>query len=228
MIAVISDIHGNYPALEAVVEDIKKKGIHRIISLGDVAGYYCFINECIELCRKLNIINILGNHDYYLISNKGCPRSYSANICLKYQMSIISNENRSWLEQSEKYIDTDMISFRHGGWSDPLDEYIYDFSFDMVAGRREKIFVSGHTHKQVYLEDNKGKKYLNPGSVGQPRDYDPHAAYATIDDHLNVTLHRVEYPIIDVINKMKSIGMQDRLSECLLHGTKIGEQLPNL
>ena len=224
MIAIISDIHGNYPALKAVVEDIHRHGCNQIISLGDVAGYYCFINECIDLCKEQGIVNILGNHDYYLTSGIGCPRSYSANVCLEYQAKVITPENMKWLQNSERFIDTTNISMRHGGWKDPLDEYIYEFSFDMVKGRNERVFVSGHTHKQLLMKDN-GKIYFNPGSVGQPRDYDPRAAYAIITDDYDVILQRVEYPIKDTIETMRHCGFQDRLSDCLLRGTKIGEEI---
>ena len=102
MIAVISDVHGNYPALKSVIQDIHKYGCERIISLGDIVGYYCMVNECIDLCRKENVVNILGNHDYYLISGDGCPRSYSVNICIRYQTSVITKQNIEWLKNSEK------------------------------------------------------------------------------------------------------------------------------
>ncbi|MFW9882206.1 MAG: metallophosphoesterase family protein, partial [Candidatus Thorarchaeota archaeon] len=72
MIAIIADIHGNYPALKAVIEDIEKYNIDTIYSLGDVAGYYCMINECINLLRVKNVINIFGNHDLYIVNNKDC------------------------------------------------------------------------------------------------------------------------------------------------------------
>lgn len=222
MIAIISDIHGNFPALKKVMEDIQNRGIVNIISLGDIAGYYCFINECINLCRSLNVINILGNHDYYLISGKGCPRSYTANICLKYQMEHITQDNLLWLKNSKTVLDINCMSLRHGGWNDPLDEYIYDFSFDMVLNRCENLFASGHTHKQVYLRDGE-KQYFNPGSVGQPRDFDARAAYAIVDEKMNVELVRVEYNIEEVVNKMRVCGFDDRISVCLLTGSKIGE-----
>ena len=224
MIAVISDIHGNYPALKAVIEDIKKSGCDSIISLGDVAGYYCFINECISLCREVGVVNILGNHDYYLTRGIRCPRSYSVNLCLEYQTKVITTENLKWLQSSLPFLDLEdqSVSLRHGGWIDPLDEYIYDFSFAMVRDRSERIYASGHTHKQL-LRSEDSKIYFNPGSVGQPRDHDARAAYAIITDDYDVILKRVEYPIKDTILAMRKAGFQDRYSECLLNGTKIGE-----
>lgn len=222
MIAIISDIHGNYPALKSVIEEIKKNNISQIISLGDVAGYYCFINECIELLRSEKVINIMGNHDYYLTSGTGCPRSYSANFCLEYQKKVITDINMSWLKKSVPFLDMQGISLRHGGWNDPLDEYIYNFAFDEVDGRDEKLFVSGHTHKQCCIKKS-DKEYMNPGSVGQPRDYFSTAAYAIVDDDFNVSLKRVEYSIDEVVKEMKKRGFQEKISACLYYGTKIGE-----
>lgn len=224
MIAIISDIHGNYPAFKAVIEDIKKSEVTSIISLGDIAGYYCFINECIELCKEHGVINILGNHDYYLISNAGCPRSYSANMCLSYQKAIIKPDNLMWLKESIPFYDDDTISLRHGGWKDPLDEYIYEFAFDIVNGYKQTIFASGHTHIQC-IKKGQGLVYFNPGSVGQPRDYDPRAAYAIVDDSGSVELRRCDYSIDDVVNSMSELGFPDRISRCLYRGCKIGEDI---
>ena len=66
MIGVISDIHGNYPALQAVLKELDIEGCSQVISLGDVCGYYCMINECIDELRNRDIINIMGNHDKYI------------------------------------------------------------------------------------------------------------------------------------------------------------------
>lgn len=222
MIAIISDIHGNLPALKSVLEDIDRQKCDKIISLGDVAGYYCQINECIQLLRERHIVNILGNHDYYLISGEGCPRSGTANKCLQYQKDIISKENMRWLKSSPQFIDDDYFSFRHGGWSNPLDEYIYDFTFDMVSRYPQTIFASGHTHIQIHKQYDL-RQYFNPGSVGQPRDHDPRAAYAILKDNKEVVLHRVYYPVEETIHQMKKCGFEDRISSCLLTGTKIGE-----
>lgn len=224
MIAIISDVHGNYPALKAVLDEIDKLNVDSIISLGDLAGYYCYINECIDLCKKYNVLNIMGNHDYYLLSGTGCPRSVSANICLEHQMKTITQDNYLWLKNSISVLDNDLFSLRHGGWKDSLDEYIYHFSFNMIDGYNQKIFGSGHTHIQTIMQEN-GKIYFNPGSVGQPRDHDPRAAYAIIDDAGCVKLRRCEYAVNETINAMKTLGFQDRISICLRHGTKIGESL---
>ena len=72
MIAILSDIHGNFPALKAVFTDLETYSCKKIFSLGDVGGYYCMINECIEFLQEHNVQNIMGNHDFYLTAGHAC------------------------------------------------------------------------------------------------------------------------------------------------------------
>lgn len=221
MIAVISDIHGNYPALKAVFETIDGLNCEQVISLGDVAGYYCMINECIELCQRKRVVNILGNHDYYLVNNERCPRSNTANLCLDYQRTLIKDKNMEWLSQSIALFDNDIFSMRHGGWSDPLDEYIKEFNFDIIKDKRQQVFLSGHTHipQLVRCDD---KLYCNPGSVGQPRDGDNRASFITVDDDLNIKRYRISYDIDMIAQEMKRCGFYERVYSCLYEGVQIG------
>ena len=217
MIAIISDVHGNYPALQAVLQEIDEMGCETIISLGDVAGYYCMINECIDEFRKRGIINLMGNHDSYLLGIGKCPRSMTANICIEYQKTKISKENLEFLRKSPSGLDNELFSARHGGWTDPIDEYISEFDFSVV--HEDKIYCSGHTHVQKIQKCGE-KTYFNPGSVGQPRDGNPKAAFAIIDKG-SVLLYRKEYTIDTIAQKMKEEGFEDRISDCLYSGNKI-------
>lgn len=221
MIAIISDVHGNYPALMAVLKEIDELGCSTIISLGDVSGYYCMVNECIDEFRRRNIVNIMGNHDSYLLGYGCCPRSFTVNKCIDYQKKIISNENINYLKRSVEKIDNAIFSARHGGWSNPIDEYVTDFDFSLAEHFFGNIFCSGHTHVQKLVKNNT-KIYFNPGSVGQPRDNINLAGYATIDDNGSVKLYRIKYDIDAIAAKMKSEGFENRVFECLFKGTKIG------
>lgn len=220
MIAIISDIHGNYPALKAVLDDADLLGCEKILSLGDVAGYYCMINECIDLLRSRQITSLRGNHDQYLISHARCPRSNSANLCLEYQQRVITHSNLEWLSTLPISLTLDDLSGVHGGWNDPLDEYMVKLSPEYFLGRSGKYFVSGHTHVQILWKFD-GGYYCNPGAVGQPRDGDPRAAYATFD-HGNFVLRRVSYDIDQIVAEMHVAGFESRLSENLYRGTQIG------
>ena len=222
MIGIISDVHGNYPALVAVLEELDKAGCKKIISLGDVSGYYCMINECIQELRQREIVNIMGNHDFYMVHNGKCERSYTVNLCLDYQRKVITEENRNWLENSVSYIKEDGMWLVHGGWKDYVDEYVTDFSFLEEKEEEINLYISGHTHIQKFLKGRYGI-YFNPGAVGQPRDHSNTAAYAIIDENRNIYLKRIEYDIDQIVYEMDKAGFPKRVSSCLYHGVRIGE-----
>ena len=222
MIGIISDVHGNYPALCAVLEELDAYGCKKIISLGDVCGYYCMINECIQEFRKREIVNIMGNHDYYILHNENCGRSFTANLCLDYQRKVLTKENLEWLKKSVQQLRLDKIWMVHGGWNDFLDEYISDFSFLDTAGVESNIYVSGHTHVQKMVT-GKNAVYFNPGSVGQPRDGIPTAAYGIIHETGQIELRRTKYNIDEIVGKMQGAGFLERVSSCLYTGVKIGD-----
>jgi putative phosphoesterase len=215
-IAIISDIHGNYEALSAVIKRIDDLGINQIYCLGDVVGYYTQINECCDLLRKRQIPCLMGNHDWYLAGGGECPRSKSVNDCLRYQRNIITPVNKEWLQSAAIHFNISGIKMVHGGWADPIDEYLApeENYFQTIEG---KLFSSGHTHIQS-LHHFGDKSYCNPGSVGQPRDNDPRAAFATFDTHF--TLHRVTYDTSKVFSLMEEAGFNDYYYGCLETGAR--------
>lgn len=221
-LAVISDIHGNFPALKSVLRKIDELGIKDIICLGDVVGYYCQINECIEELRSRNIHTLLGNHDYYMISGTCCD-SKTVKMCIDYQKTIIREDNFEWLKTLMPSYDTEVVSFRHGGWKDAVEERIKDFDFTVVSSFKQKFYFSGHTHKQSILVDEKsGKVFCNPGSVGQPRDDDPRAAFVVLHPDGEIKTYRVEYDIDDIVNKMKEANQGEWIWKGLYTGEKVG------
>ena len=175
MIGIISDIHGNFIALSAVLSRLDQLGISEVVCLGDIGGYYCQINECCHALRSRNILSLMGNHDWYLAEGQPCPRSNSANHCLDYQRNEISRSNLTWLSSLPQRGMAHGISIVHGGWHDPIDEYVRPTEeyFSELPGH---YFASGHTHVQ-HIWTGGTKIYCNPGSVGQPRDGDPRAAF---------------------------------------------------
>lgn len=217
MIALISDVHGNYTALREVLAKIDSMGINEIYCLGDIAGYYTEINECCDEIRRRNIKSVMGNHDWYMAAKSFCPRSNSANDCLSYQRQIISEENHAWIRSLPVFLAVDDLFMVHGGWGDPIDEYLKPTEeyFSKIDGR---YFASGHTHRQVVSRFG-NKVYCNPGSVGQPRDNDPRAAFATFDGY-KFDLHRVEYDIGRVGGLMEKAGFSGYYYDCLKSGAK--------
>ena len=225
MIAIISDIHANHSALTAVLKDIDAMGINEIICLGDIGGYYCEINECCDTLRERDIFSLMGNHDWYLVTGERCPRSNSVNRCIDYQRTIISKENLNWLASLKPQAQRSPLNIVHGGWSDPIDEYVFPSS-DYFAQFPGEFFASGHTHVSTILTDGK-KTYCNPGSVGQPRDGDPRASFSTWDDNV-FSLHRVGYDFQGLQEKMRQAGFEPYFYENLSKGTRVGGKIDRL
>jgi predicted phosphodiesterase len=218
MIGIISDIHGNHIALLSVLSQLDAMGVSEIVCLGDIAGYYSQVNECCQTLQSRNIVSIMGNHDWYLVNNAACPRSNSANAALDYQHGIITPKNLKWLASLPKQRVIHDVQIVHGGWRDALDEYVTpsDEYFSAFPGT---YFASGHTHKQC-LWSGVGKAYCNPGSVGQPRDGDAKAGFATWDGHA-FALHRAAYDIAQVQRLMAAAGFSPHFYENLSRGLGI-------
>lgn len=219
MIGIISDIHGNNVALSAVLRCFDEMGVSDIICLGDIGGYYCQINECCEMLRSRSVFSLMGNHDWYLVSGERCPRSNSANVCLDHQRKIITPYNLAWLASLSPCEEIYGIQVTHGGWNDPLDEYIEPSEeyFSSLTGR---CFASGHTHVPC-VWNGASKIYCNPGSVGQPRDGDPRASFATWNGR-KFQLHRLAYDIKSIERAMSEAGFAPYFFENLAKGTQIG------
>lgn len=220
-IAVISDIHGNYPALKAVLDDVDRRNIKQVLCLGDICGYYCMVNQCIDEIRDRNIISLMGNHDYYLLNHVTCS-SKTVKICIDYQKEIITEQNRKWISGLPQEYDTKKASFRHGGWRDPIEERIEDFDFDIVNEHAKQYYFSGHTHIQQ-IQKEQDVTYCNPGAIGQPRDHDPRAAYAIFVPDGEIELKRVPYDIDRIVYEMKKSGQGDWIANVLYSGKRIGE-----
>lgn len=214
-IGLLSDVHGNLPALRAVLEALESAGVERIFCLGDVVGYYTQVNECCDLLRSLEVPCVMGNHDWYLSSGGQCLRSKSVRDCLVYQRKVITPENLDWLRSFPVQRVACGLNMVHGGWSDPIDEYLSPAPgyFEFVPGQH---FASGHTHVPGVFHDG-GKTHCNPGSVGQPRDGDPRAAFAVFEDG-GFFLHRVAYDYTEVFRLMDQAGFSDYYYGCLVTG----------
>lgn len=219
MIGIISDIHGNYAALSAVLAALDAAEIETILCLGDVMGYYPEVNECCSTLRQRNIHTLLGNHDWYITTGASCPRSDSANRCLDYQRRIIERDHLDWLKTLSPAAIFESLHLAHGGWRDALDEYVRP-SENYFRGLEGNFFVSGHTHVPCLWRKD-GMSYCNPGAVGQPRDGDPRASYALWDGRV-FALHRVEYDISATQAAMRKAGFPAYFYENLNTGARIG------
>jgi putative phosphoesterase len=215
--AFISDIHGNYEALKAVLASIDAMGITHIVCAGDVTGYYTEVNACCDTLRVRAIPTVMGNHDWYLGGGGFCVRSRSVNDCLEYQRRVITPDNLAWLRGLPLQVQANGVRVVHGGWSDPLDEYLKPSAnyFSVLEGR---FFLTGHSHLPC-VEHYGEKIYCNPGSVGQPRDGDPRSAFAVFDGS-DFTIHRVDYDFNKVFVLMDAAGFNDYYYGALATGAR--------
>jgi predicted phosphodiesterase len=213
--ALISCVHANLPALEAVLRDAQKMQCETMVCLGDIVGYYDFPRECLDLVRAHCRTSVKGNHDEY------CSASYPltgfdprAAEAIEWTRRELSPTDRIWLSELPYSVDIADFTIVHASLDAP-ERWAYIFDKLAAAShftkQRMSLCFHGHTHVPVAFRSMGGKvsggtfttfslepgiKYLvNVGSVGQPRDGRPNAAYVVYDaSSRTVELRRVDYP----------------------------------
>jgi len=229
-IALISDIHGNLPALKAVLEKMDSMDPDFWLCLGDVVGYGPFPSECIDILRERNIRTLLGNHDAGVCGKLSVKHFKNPNRKLiKHTQEIISEEQKKWLFDLPYTIsDSDIWLAAH---ATPIHPEKWMYLDSAVKARKVlseidfKLCFVGHTHVPAVVADqigiinfNKEYKYLiNPGSVGQSRDNDFRASCMLIDtDKWTIDNLRVEYNTEKVLSGLIELGFSRRESHQLL------------
>jgi putative phosphoesterase len=205
-VGVISDIHANRVALDAVLEDMPD--VDALVCAGDVVGYNPWPGDCVDAMRERDVPTIMGNHDRSVVTGTGYPGNRMADAGVHHAIDELDDDQTAWLRSlsEERTCFDGRLKIVHGHPDDP-DRYTYPglFSEDMLD--EEDVLVMGHTHVQHHEIYDDGV-VMNPGSVGQPRDSDPRAAYAVVDlDDLTVEDHRVEYDIEAVIEAIDDAGL---------------------
>lgn len=246
-VGILSDIHGNYPALQRILEFLNKK-VDELWCLGDVVGYGPFPEECVESSSSFSLL-IGGNHDFGVAGKVDLSDfSYEAAIACAWTRKVISLKARDFLSSLESSASPrEDILLVHGSPRDPIWEYIFadfiaqeNFLFLKEDRPEVKVVFCGHTHVPFIFELEEesdslnfinfleGEKILlrknslyliNSGSVGQPRDRDKRASFLIFDlDELAVTLHRLSYPIEITQRKMEKEGLPPSLIYRLSYG----------
>lgn len=231
-ILVISDIHANITALNAVVNEAGE--VDAVWCLGDLVGYGPDPNECVDAIASFpNQICILGNHDAATLEQiDAASFNPDARHAIKWTQDQLNPASVDFLRNLPERINLEKVTLVHGSPRQPVWEYLLDTqnatrSFDFFE--TEYCFV-GHTHlpilyhlgnnhslaRLLVLEPNtrlllSPRAILNPGSVGQPRDRDPRAAFAVFDpDRQTWEYHRVAYDILAVQDRMRAAGLPER------------------
>src|SRR5215204_3617878 len=209
MYAVISDIHGNLEALEAVLGDVPEE-VETIYCLGDVIGYGANPDECCDAVRSLRMPTISGNHDLAVTELETDLNWFNPTDAAEvlWTRNHLSEENAKFLRTRPRMMRTEEALFVHGSVRDP-DEYI----INTISAYDNGAMLGGHT-----LDLHSGGPYLvNPGSVGQPRDGDTFASYVIADGE-RVTYRFVEYDISKAQAKIRAAGLPDMLADRLAVG----------
>jgi predicted phosphodiesterase len=198
-IAVISDVHANLPALQAAMAAIGQVAADAaVVCAGDIVGYYTEPNEVCELLRERAVPCIRGNHDAYVLGLLPYPAQREAKYRVVWTRDRLSDENMRWLAALPTQIQVEVagsvawseLQVRHASCIDE-ETYLYpDTAITDAWAGNERVLVLGHTHHAMVREARPGRLIVNPGSVGQPRDRQPGAAYAIVDAVHGSVLHR--------------------------------------
>ncbi|HEY6041861.1 MAG TPA: metallophosphoesterase family protein [Anaerolineae bacterium] len=241
-VLVVSDIHSNLAALDAVINAAGQ--FDRVWCLGDVVGYGPSPNECIERLREFDLICVAGNHDLGVTGQVGLWEfGQDAKEVIFWTRHSLTLSNRSFLESLPAVLVQvdEPISLAHASPRDPVWEYVFSpvIARECFSVMQRQICLVGHTHIPILFRktnDSMGvavhrlplnapmalvpdKMIINPGSVGQPRDEDPRAAYAIIDlEAMSLTYDRVKYDVGLTQDLMKKAKLPERLIRRLRHG----------
>ena len=216
-IAVFGDVHANLEALTAVLDDAAQMGVSHYACTGDVVGYNANPHECVEIIRRLGCPVVRGNHDEEAVSNETIVgMTERARLAMEWTRANLTTEDKNWLSDLEMVRQVRDFTVVHATLDSPRSWAYVMNRFDALASfsyQFTNVCFYGHTHTPVIyirapqriicerpvdpISIEPGRKYfINTGSVGQPRDGDPRAAYALYDvERAEVVIRRVPYDL---------------------------------
>ena len=240
-IALLSDVHGNLPAFEAVLADVRGSGAEEIWCLGDLVGYGAQPDECVELARERCDVVLAGNHDLVVTGDIDIADfSAGAAAAAQWTRENIAEESLTFLRGLDP-LDADREpALYHASPRDPVWEYVLSTwqAGECMEAMEPRVGAVGHSHVALFfhrdgdsetaggtapggteLDLSRGDWLINPGGVGQPRDGDPRAAWLLLDtDSWTANWRRVEYPIEEAARAIEAAGLPRMLGERLYSG----------
>jgi predicted phosphodiesterase len=240
-VAIVSDIHGNRHAFEAVVEAIEASDCEEMWCLGDLVGYGADPDACVELARRHAAICLAGNHDLAVRGSLPLEEfSRGAELAARWTRETIGAETLAYLNSLEPLNLDEEIGLYHASPRDPVWEYVLsplqaELCLDV---QQHRICLIGHSHVALSfsrapgaaatgqtrtaneeIELTSGEWLINPGSVGQPRDGDPRAAWLELDiDGERARYRRTPYDIAGAAAAIRAARLPDSLAERLEYG----------
>lgn len=240
-IAIVSDIHGNRHAFEAVLDQIELSECEEMWCLGDLVGYGAEPDACVELARRHAAVCLAGNHDLGVVGSLPLEQfSKGAALAAKWTQEEIAPETRSYLLELEPLKLDEQAGLYHASPRDPIWEYVLSsLQADLCLDVQEhRICLIGHSHVALSfvrapgqpasgetrrpsdeLDLGEGEWLINPGSVGQPRDGDPRAAWLELDlEEQAAVYRRTEYDVEGAAAAIRAARLPDSLAERLAYG----------
>lgn len=240
-VALISDIHANLSALDAVLRHGRRERTEAVWQMGDIVGYGPDPDAVVARLREVGAVGVMGNHDAAAVGLIGTAdfNPLAATAC-EWTAEAISADTRAYLEALPSTLRHGDFTCVHGTLREPLWEYLMtaEAAYAHFALQESPYSIVGHTHFPVVIRESPGggleaepagdrsvvvlgesRVCVNPGGAGQPRDGDPRGCYAVLDtDAMAVTFHRVEYDITAVQVRMYVAGLPEALASRLSHG----------
>jgi len=233
-IAVVSDIHGNLAALDAVLAALDADPVEALWCLGDIVGYGPQPNECCDLVRERASVTLCGNHDLAVRGTLDLEEfSGDAGLAARWTRSVLRADVLDWLNGLAPVGEAAGVALFHGSARDPVWEYVLsdESAAATLLMTSQQLVLVGHSHValQVALRGTElegslapdgtvlglgeARWLLNPGSVGQPRDGDPAAAYLVVDlEARTASYRRVPYDIAATQSAMQHVGLPEQLA----------------
>lgn len=239
-IAVLSDIHSNLQALDAVLADIEDRRVDAIWCLGDVVGYGANPNECCRIVQEKCDLCLAGNHDLVVRGDIEISAfSAGAAAAARWTAEVLDGTSRAFLTPLRPHMSLPDFGLYHASPRDPVWEYVLSLeqAYWCMRAQKHRVCLIGHSHVACHFTMNddevagepardgsridirENEWIINPGSVGQPRDGNPDSAYLVLDgEEETVTFHRVKYPIDKAAAAIEAAGLPAQLSQRLFYG----------
>jgi predicted phosphodiesterase len=258
-VAILTDIHSNLPALEAVLAAISEAEVETTWCLGDTVGYGAQPDECTKLVSERCDLSLVGNHDLAVLGEIDTEVfSAAAAAAVTWTQTNCDRFTIEFLRELKPAVEDREVGLYHASPRDPVWEYVLavDQAAECMALQSQRVSVIGHSHVALFFSDggseggsggegaaddeaeakageasggqaeggrvldvNEGRWLLNPGSVGQPRDGDPRAAWMELDTEAwTATYHRVDYEIDSAADAIRSAGLPGLLADRLYAG----------
>jgi diadenosine tetraphosphatase ApaH/serine/threonine PP2A family protein phosphatase len=238
--AVISDIHANLHALTAVLADVERERPDAVWCLGDLVGYGPRPNECCRTVRARADLSLVGNHDLVVLGSVDVAEfNPEAGRAAAWTQEVLDDDSRRFLAGLQPHAVADGVELYHGSPRNAVWEYVLDAEAIQAAfsSSEAPVVLIGHSHIPIVArladgdlnaahapegtegELEGGRMLLNPGSVGQPRDGDPRAAWLLLDlDEGRASFRRVEYEVERTQEEIREAGLPEALAERLAFG----------